>query len=435
MPSYSASHPLDTDLLDFVTDALDDGASRAVEAHLASCLMCRIKRQRLTGAAPIDLIDVRTVRVPEFGAIEVNDVPGVAARRGDLWLTASDDASMVLVTTVRDNDYGLVVVPVTLDVEVADSGALVLDASASPLSVPIAIYDRLPVSLPASALSGRVIPLRSGIDLLALALGDPGVSRGSALEGPADPRLEVRQFLSDRLVALDSYGTDDGGDDPPSVDAGTRLAALREEIVLRRGSNCDVDELALLPSLRETPEDWRGFAYIKEFMVRIIVIDVPGGLNDERDYVCAQALLTRLDGSALVACDWYSHSAYLFDAPSLFHAFELPDGARTSGPLISGLSLVDTVAKFLDQKRFMFSSIGSTGPHAARVDAQVILAEQVAEAVDASAGRASRLGPEKGEGYRALAGLKDGLTEVLKAAFDPDFDPQSIVALVEGENP
>jgi hypothetical protein len=434
MSSYPASHPLDTDLLDFVEDALDDAASRAVEAHLASCLLCRIKRQRLTGASPVEFVDVRGISIPEFGAIEIETAPGTEARPGELWLTASDEATMILVRSIRDHDYGVVVVPVTLDVEVADSGALVLDSSASPLAVPIVIYDRLPVSLPSSALSGRVMATRSGVDLLALVTGEPGVSRGSPLEGPADPRLEVRQYLSDRLVALDSYESDEGSDDSPPDEIDDRLDALRDGIVLRRGPSCEVEDLGSLPSLPETPGTWRGFACIKEFTLRIIVIDTPGGLSDERDYRCAQALLTRLDGSALVVCRQHSDSVDLFDPPTLFHAFELPDGARTQSPFISGLSLVDTIAKFLEQKRVMISAIDKSGKHAARVDVQEILAQQVGGAVDANVGRASRFGAEKREGYMALANLGQGLTEVLRAALEPDFDPQSIVALVEGED-
>jgi hypothetical protein len=66
---------------------------------------------------------------------------------------------------------------------------------------------------------------------------------------------------------------------------------------------------------------------------------------------------------------------------------------------------------------------------------QEILAEQVAEAVDATIGRASRLGQEKRAGYLALEAKADGLAEVVKTALEIDFDPQSIVALLEGGDP
>ena len=55
MYSYPASHPLDTDLLDFVEGGLDDAARSAVDSHLANCPLCRIKLQRLTGVAPMEL--------------------------------------------------------------------------------------------------------------------------------------------------------------------------------------------------------------------------------------------------------------------------------------------------------------------------------------------------------------------------------------------
>jgi hypothetical protein len=405
-----------------------------VNAHVTSCLLCRIKRQRLTGVAPIDLTDIRDLKVPEFGVIEIVDAAGTEARRGELWLTASDDATMVLVRTIRDDDYGVVVVPVTLDVEVADNGALILDTSASPLVVPIAIYDRLPISLPSSALAGRVVPLRSGLDLLSLATGDPGVSRGSPLEGSADPRLEVRQYLSDRLVALDSYEAADDGDDPLPIEADSRMSTLRHEITLRRGASCEVEVLESLPFLAEFPHEWSGFALIKEFMLRIIVIDTPVGLIDDRDYVCAQALLTRLDGSALVVCSRRKDIVDFYDAPSLFRAFELPDGGRASGPSISGLSLADAIAKFLDQQRIVISDFGSLGRHVGRVNVQEILVDQVDGTVNDYLGRASRYGREKRDGFVALAGLKDALTELLKTALEADFDPQAIVALVDRED-
>lgn len=431
---HSAPHPLDTDLLDLVEGALDITAARAIEAHLAGCVLCRIKRQRMTGMAPIALRDVRDLAIPGFGTIEIEDAPGAAAQQGELWLTASDEATMVLVRSVRSNDYGVVVVPVTLDIEVADSGTLILEESVSPIGVPLVIYDHLVVSLPSAALSGRIIPVHSDFDLLALVAGDPGVSRGSALEGPADPRLEVRQYLSDRLVALDPYEPEDAGDDPLLVDGQRRLVELREAVVFRCGPSCEVEKLATLPGLAQTPQTWSGVAWIREARVRVVVIDTPAGLNDDSDYVCAQALLTRLDGSGLAVCNSLSDFVDLYDAPTLFQAFVLPDCKRTTEPLISGVSLVDAVAKFLEQRRIMVPATSTAGRHAVRVDARDVLAEQVTEAVEANIRRASRFGPDKREGYMALGGLGDGLKEVLKGALEANFDPQSIVALADGDD-
>lgn len=434
MSHRASTHPLDTDLLDFAEGLLDPAARELIEAHLNGCLLCRIKRQRLTGAPPIDFADVRELTVPGFGKIEVEEASGIDARPGELWLTASDEATMVLVRSVRNNESGLVVVPVTLDVEVGDSGTLILDQPESPLGVPLVIYERLLVSLPSTALSGRVVPVRTAIDLLALGDGDTGVSRGSALEGPADPRLEIRQYLSDRLVALDPYQSEEDFGDEPSVGPDARLAALRDELTFRRGSGCEVEDLASLPLLAVTPDGWAGIARIKDFTVRVLVIDTPAGLNDAADFLSAQVLLTRLDGSALAVCTALTDTADLYDAPTLFGAFELPAGRRAAAPLISGLSLPDTVAKFLEQKRVMLSAIGPSEHRAAPIDVQQVLADEVAGAVAATVKRATRLGPDKKQGYSELAGLSESLVEVLRAAFEANFDPHCVSELAEDDD-
>jgi hypothetical protein len=206
----TARHPLDTDLMDLVEGTLSPDAARSVEAHLAGCVLCRIKRQRLTNEAPIDFIDVHDVEIPSFGRIATVDVSPATALPGELWLTEGDEAVMVLVRKVLDPLLGLVVVPVTFDTEVADSGTVVLDATASPLGVPLAIYDAMVSSLPLYVLRNRVVPVRD-VDLLNLAVGEPGVSRGSALEGPGDPRHEVRQYIADRLTALSPVEDDEDG--------------------------------------------------------------------------------------------------------------------------------------------------------------------------------------------------------------------------------
>lgn len=202
---HASAHPLDGDLLDYVEGTLPDSESRSIDEHLAGCILCRIKRQRLANVPPLDLTGVQDLTLPTFTPIRSEPLDGSEAVRGDLWVTASEDSAIVLIRSVRENAWGIVVVPVILDVEVADSGALVLDETASPLDTPIAIYERMTISLPLSALAARIVPVRAGIDLWALAAGDPGVTRGSGLQGATDPRIELRQYLADRLVALDPH--------------------------------------------------------------------------------------------------------------------------------------------------------------------------------------------------------------------------------------
>lgn len=430
MTSHEASrHPLDAELLDFVEGTLDDVMHNAITTHLTECVVCRIKRQRLTGAPPMDFVDLRQLSVPSFGGIELESASGFEAQRGELWLTAGDDATMVLIRSIRADRSRVVVVPVTLDIEVADHGSIILQAQASPLTVPIVIYEDLIVSLPATALVERVIPARDGVDLLEPGVG-AGVSRGTALEGPADPRLEIRQYLVDRLVTLDPYQAERDGDESIPFDRTALVSALRVELQGYRGSECDVQPLTTLPLLADSPADWYGLARVTEFAVRVIVVQMPAGLNDDRDFSSAQALITRLDGSALAVCSQMNDLADLYDAPTLFRAFELPEGTRATAPLISGLSLGDTLAKYLDQKGVQ--PFASPSPHQApRVDAREVLATEVTSAVDASVKRAPKFGSEKRQGYEKLEWAREALARVLIAALEPDFDPQSVLNIIE----
>jgi hypothetical protein len=432
MSRPASTHPLDADLLDYVEGVCDAATADSIASHLAACLLCRIKQRRLVGVPPMEFADVRDLIAPEFGAIDVAPAGGEAPRRGELWLTTSDEPTMVLVRSVRADDAGVVVVPVTLDVEVADRGVVVLDEARSPLVVPIAIYEDLTVSLPTESLAGRVVPRRVDIDLWALSGDEEGVSHGSPIEGLADPRLEIRQYLVDRLTALDPYEPP-LDDDPDKPKDSPLVGQLRDELLFRRGPNCDVQPLSTLPAGTQAPPTWVGLALVLDFTVRVVVIETPLGLRDESDFSAAQALVVRLDASALAVCTSSSDAADIYEAPALFRAFLLPEGIRSSEPLISGVALPDAVAKYLDQKRVVISAITSSSQRAPRVDAASVLARAVVDAVDATASRASRLGPEKSDGYLRLPAWQEALGDVLRRALEPSFDPQWVVDAIEDE--
>ena len=155
--SASAHHPLDADLRDLVEGALSPKAAGAVEAHLAGCVLCRIKCQRLGSEPPTDLVDLSEADIPRFHPIDSVDASPATAVPGELWLTGGDEAVMVVVRQILDPSLGLVV-PVTFDVEAADSGTVVLDADASPLGLPLAIHDGMPWHLPLDVLRSRMVP-------------------------------------------------------------------------------------------------------------------------------------------------------------------------------------------------------------------------------------------------------------------------------------
>lgn len=424
-------HPLDTDLLDFVELVGDVATKQLIKAHLADCVICRIKVQRLRNSNLIEVTPLGEMTAPSFAPLEVEDVASESARPGELWLTAADEAAMVLVRSVRGRGSGVVVVPVITDVEVADRGARIVDATASPVGVPIAIYDRLVVSLPSAALLGRIVPTKD-VDVLALTDGDLGVSRGSPLEDPSDPRIEIRQHLIDRLTALDPL-LSSVGDDPELPESSPAEAALslRDGLAVYRGDWCVVEALEDFPSLPRRPLGWAPVARVSEFGIRLIVVRTPGGLTNHSDFVAAQALLLRLDASAVVVTNGFSDTVDLYDPPTLFEGFEVPAGERTSYPLLEGLSLVDAIAKFLDRKSRSAFAFGSSGVHADVIDVEQVLSAQMAQSIAAAVKNASRLGEDKKRGVLRLDGLEDDLAEALKAALRSDFDVAAITAIVD----
>lgn len=425
----ASAHPLDTDLLDYVEGVADRAATDLIKEHLRGCVVCRIKRQRLAGVPPMDFVDPRSVVVPNFTPLATEPASPEDAQPGELWLTTGDEAAMVLVRSVGRGG-GVVVVPVALDIEVADDSVLVLDEQASPLPVPIGIWESLVVSVPTAALSARVVG-RADVELLAVGVDDAGVSRGTPLEGAADPRHEVRQYLVDRLTALDAYDEEAGEDDDEESFTPERLfEVVRSELSWRRPW-CDVQRLVSLPVPDELADLWVGVCRVVDFTTHVAVVQMPSGLSTQRDIHHAQALLVRLNASALAVCTPATDVIDLYDPPTLFGATELPAGTRSAGPLISGMSMVDTLDKYLEQKRLPLSVVAGPAHLAPRVDVSAVLAAAVDTAVNEAIARASRFGTEKRAGYERLGSWKTQLTETLRAAHEPGFDPAAIEALVE----
>lgn len=442
MSNPRAAHPPDVDLVDFVDGLLDAAGRRIVEEHLTACLSCRIKHQRMAQTPPIDLTDIRDIAVPQFDAVDVEEADPTAARAGELWLTATDDAAMVLVAKVRPNGWGVVVVPVVFDIEVADSGTLVLDEAASPLAVPIAIYDGMLNSLPTSALRGRVVPTRAGVDLLRISEADPGVSRGTPLEGPADARHEVRQYINDQVVSVDVPTTGRREDRQTSgpirviqpmnqatVDA--QFSELQRGFVSR--ADTTVEPLAMrLPDL--VPSDWEGIAQIRAFNQRVLLLFVDGGLPDDRGP--ARALCNALGGSALaVRAQVSSPIVDVYSRLELSVSHSVQTGAAFAEPFISG-PVVTAVSKYLDAMVTIVAKLRSPIARMSSIDPKEILRGQVARALDAqvATGRNAHIEPKQ-LGLMSVEGIGNELLELLRLALSERLDPAALIDLSNRRKP
>ena len=430
MSNHAFAHPLDSDLLEFVEGTLPASESGPIDEHLVGCVLCRIKRQRLAHAPPLDLTGVEDVVLPTFTPIRSEPLSGSEAVRGDLWSTASEDTAIVLIRSVRENDWGVVVVPVILDVEVADSGALVLDEIASPLDTPMAIYEHMTISLPLTALAARLVPVRAGIDLWSLAAGDPGVTRGSGLQGATDPRIELRQYLADRLVALDPHDAQDLANDPEnSRDSAPELLSEDEifQELVRGFYGKPTEAVQISLELAATvPSSWRGIVRVHKFNQAVLLIDTANGLDDE-DRHFAVSLCDEFHGSAVaIMADADRGRTDIYPRSYLVGETSIESGEVVTGPLLTG-QMVDVIERYLDHLTEIPYTAGQQLETKHLVDPKEILASKVADALSEQvSGGDSATTPSKKKGYQSVAADGDALTAILQAAFSGELDLQAI---------
>ena len=408
---------------------LDDDRAAQLEAHLAGCLVCRIKQLRLAGAPPEDGRTGDALPAPAFVVPRVD--PSAEPAAGELWLAGGDERVLVLV--VRTGDGRALVAPVTLDTEAADDEALVVDAGTSPFRTALALHPALATELPRAALVGRVATLVTPAEVPDLLAGVTA-TRGAAIAGATDPRLQVRQYLADRLGSLETPPPDPAAaaEGPP-----VRVEQVRSELIadLRalRGAACAVRPLDAWDDLvLAAGNGWLPLATLDEVGVVLVVLDTPHGLVDERDFDAARSVLTRLNASALVVlARQLSDTAEVFDSSSLNAGIDMPSGAHTPPrPLIAGLAPFDAIAKFLDQHSGARAMSPSTRGPIVRVDVADVLREAAAHAVADAVRQGARFKIlPKRRGYESLAGVSALIGDALGTAFTDGSVVEALDAL------
>jgi hypothetical protein len=396
------SHPLDVDLADLVDGVLDAARAADLEAHLDACLLCRLKRRRLEGApAPASaggFLPGVDFDIPVFE-------PGGDPAVDDLWVAGEDDRLLVLVLGVAGDR--ITAAPVTFDVHAADDETVVVDQS--PFREPVAVHPALALEIPRAALTAKV-----GVLTLAGAAGRP-------IAGPSDPRIQVRQYLVDRLAVLADPPAAAAGDPPPPRPEQVR-SSLIADLRSMRGRSCAARALDAWGDLVLAEQRaWTPLVTVDEVGVVLVVFDTPHGLEDELDFDAARSVLTRLNASALVVLTGeLSELADVFDAAALHAGIDMPSGAHNPPrPLISGLVPFDAIAKFLDQHSGARAMTAPTRSPLARVEVADVLRDAAAAAVAdlARQGARFKIAPKR-RGYESIAGAEDAIAGALATAFE-----------------
>lgn len=130
-------------------------------------------------------------------------VDALAPKAGELWVTAGIEPVVVLVRKVRSHGWGVVVVPVSFDVDAATSAALVVTGSRSPFRVPVAVYVSMTASLTLLSLAGRLVVPAPESGLLGITADTSGVSVGTAAPCNGHCYDSARWRLYHQMVAAD----------------------------------------------------------------------------------------------------------------------------------------------------------------------------------------------------------------------------------------
>ncbi|HEY5989138.1 MAG TPA: hypothetical protein VIV12_22565 [Streptosporangiaceae bacterium] len=449
-------HPTESALLSFARGQ-SNAAAAGVAAHLDSCLACRVWETRLRNAWVAEADGPVTARltaaaqaIPENLRKALAVAPGAAVpAAGDIWRVGSDEALLVWVRRIASESA--VVIPVTLDVELADQYTLIVPAGESPLGLDLALMTTAEGHVDRSAFLQQIaaLPVGDQITQLVLARGDgrpppPGLLTGSPASGDDDQRQEYRQHLADLLAGLAPGARPDAGR-PGSRDVGVdvdRLAAVLNGLTWHRPgleiSLLDRGHVAVGPA-----HELIVTALVRDLDAAILVAVLTG---PEPARVLSAPEVARACGGLLtmyqdaddvaVAVPDQEWTAVVVTPEFASRAVEAPSG-RLSGPRVAfqPLPLADALLKHLDSRVTRWEQTGRLRFDRDAVDLAALAAAVSQAAVDRAVarGRSARI-PAKKAAYTALddsavAGIRTLIESVVAAGASP---VDGVTALMSG---
>lgn len=432
------------------------GRTPRVEAHLASCLRCRAQalrlaaesRQRVTKAAVASLLPDSPVlpRAIFDAAIDTAPQDRPAPAEGELWRARNRDdvasgAMAVLVWVRRVFDTTAVVLPVVLDVEMADDETLLLEADDSPLGVRVAVLTGVDSEVLAANLTTRIgpLPIADGVAAVRQAAHGKAVLPEHVRTGPPivrddDQRLEFRQAVGETVAALGPIAADEPDSRQDDHDPLALLEALRDLAYYEPGLRVEPAG-AGRPLFVDARHSARPLAAVHHLSTCVIVAvlsgDEPTAAMSGPDVAgaCLSLLAAHPEADSVAVCaaepDW---PAVLLGPADTGPAIGVPSGAPVRGGAPAPpLDLVTALRKHFDGARDRWDDAAPVrfdDTAAALGHARAIGAERSRGAIEEIRKEGARaVIPSKRAGYSAVG---DTAVDAVKALID---------AVLAGEDP
>lgn len=365
--------------------------------HLDECLACRVRMSRIRQASELSpasddslqrIIEASTP-LPKIVAnlLSVNEAGDV--QPNEIWRVGRHEALLVWVRQVFD-DGVMDVVPLVLDVELADQESVLIKADATPLGESIAALVSLRTHVHRGAFLNRIGPLNIAKDVAEVMTAvregrrPSGVKVGPPIIDDDDQRLEYRQALRDLLAELSPSAWLETHDDQEFQHEVTDPAANRtpegiESITTELheylwGVRCrPVDRLTIPVDAKVTATIFLKVVYL-DTAVLLATLDGDGltAFPEIEDIAaaCQKMTLIETDANAVaLALPDRNWEAMLFTAAHMRSAVQVPGGAYTGPtPTLRGFRLVETVCKHLEGAMTAWEITEQTSTHIGPTD-------------------------------------------------------------------
>ena len=209
--SCHSRHPSESDLLGYALDELDGPAGADVQAHLADCLFCRIRVNRMRRCDPRLEPPRHAPTRPQISEEILRPLAAdspVDVKPGQVWLVGRP-GEQVMVWVRGVFPHAIMVHAVTPDVDFVEDLSLIADLSA--IGRPVAVVSSVSNAVPGETLVAHLGDLDIKSDIreareAALSRNATDLRTGRPITDPNDKRNEFLHMLADDLAALNQQG-------------------------------------------------------------------------------------------------------------------------------------------------------------------------------------------------------------------------------------